>query len=196
MPKVVDAAARRAEIVRAAAKLISEGGFPRMTLANLARELGGSMRLVTHYFKDRQQLITALLEDGLRETDEILERLRGIESDRERLREALAWFLPDDPESLRLERVRLALIAQRDEEPVIAEFFDRVDRAMRSLLDCALPEGLSPEERERSVDVLRVWTSGMSLVSVEHPELWSPAYQRETLGRVLEHLSAAASREP
>ena len=185
MPRIDDSEARREQIVQAAAKLLSEGGFVNLTLRNLAKELGGSMRLVTHYFGDRQELITALLEQGLRDTDDVLLELSGIPDDAERLRHAVYWFLPLDPETLRLEKVRVALVVHQHTEPVIEDFFTSVDLAMRRVLDSALPASLAAEKRAMSVDLLRAWASGIALASVEHPEHWTPERQREVTDEFL-----------
>lgn len=188
MPRVVDVEGRREQAIAASAKLISEGGFPRLTLSNLAKELGGSMRLVTHYFRDRQELITALLESGLKDTENILESLAMMHDSRERLRTGLAWFLPDDPESLRLERVRVALILHKEEEPVIGNFFAEVEGAMRKVLAASLPQELPAEDRLMVTDMLRAWTTGIAVASVEHPEVWTPERQHVVLDYFLDHL--------
>lgn len=179
MPRIVDTEARREQIVDAAAKLLSEGGFPNLTLSKLAKELGGSMRLVTHYFRDRHDLITALLENGLREIDEVLAELAAIDDERQRIRYVLDWFLPAEPADLRLERVRVALVPHKDVEPVIADFFTGVDAAMRKVISAALPAGMVGSRHDLMVDILRAWTSGMALAAVEHPETWTVERQRE-----------------
>lgn len=185
MPRIVDAAERREQIVDAASKLLSEGGFVRLTLSNLAKELGGSVRLVTHYFRDRQELISALLDDGLKETETFMGELEKIEDPQDRLRAALEWFLPLDPRSLQLEKVRVALVVHKDVEPVIGEFFASVERAMRTTLRAAVTPLTDPADVEVLVDVLRAWTSGVALASVEHPEMWTPRKQLAVLDRFL-----------
>lgn len=194
MPRIVDTEARREQIVAAATKLLSEGGFVRLTLSNLAKELGGSMRLVTHYFRDRTDLITALLENGIRETDELLDELDRIEDARARLRYALEWFLPLDPATLQLEKVRVALVVHKDVEPVIAEFFSSVDLAMRRVLKAAVMPIADAADVDLLVDVLRAWTSGVALASVEHPEIWTPERQRAVLDDFLARFDFGSAR--
>lgn len=185
MPRIVDTAARRNEIVRAAETLLGQGGFPRLTLANLAKELGGSIRLVTHYFKDRDELISALLENGVREVDGVLEMLHSEDDPRERLRLALEWFLPDDDESVLQERVRIALITHQHSEPIIAEYFSTIEGLMRSVLHAAIPSDLPKARAELLVDIMRAWASGIALASVEHPETWTFKRQHEVMAEFL-----------
>lgn len=191
MPRIVDTEARREQIVASAVKLLGEGGFVKLTLSNLAKELGGSMRLVTHYFRDRQELISALLEEGLKENDDLHSELDGIGDVGARLRLVLEWFLPLDPHSLELEKARVALVVHKDVEPVIGEFFSTVDSAMRGTLRSALSPLADPAEVDVLVDVLRAWTSGVALASVEHPEIWTPEKQLQVLDEFLARFSFA-----
>lgn len=187
LPRLVDTEARRREVVNAAAKLVSRGGFEILTLSNLAKELGGSMRLVTHYFTDRKDLIVALLDAGLRETQSVLDDLQRIDDDRARMTCALSWLLPDDDESLQLERVRVALMVHREREPEVTAFFSKADEAVRAVLALALPKSSSWPE-ELFVDILRVWATGVALSTVEHPERWSPNRQREAMHLFVEQM--------
>lgn len=189
MPRIVDTEARREQIVTSAIKLLGEGGFVKLTLSNLAKELGGSMRLVTHYFRDRQELIGALLDEGLKDNDDLHADLEGIEDADARLRLVLEWFLPLDQRSLALEKARVALVVHKDVEPVIGDFFSTVDSAMRRTLRSALSPLADPAEVDLLVDVLRAWTSGVALASVEHPEIWTPEKQLQVLDEFLARFS-------
>jgi len=62
MPKYVDPQKRMDEIVDASERLLSTGGFTNLTLRNLAKQMGGSITLVTHYFESRAALVTAILD--------------------------------------------------------------------------------------------------------------------------------------
>ena len=188
MPRVVDAEARREQIVSAAIKILGEGGFARLSLSSLAKELGGSMRLVTHYFRDRQELISAILEDGSRETDDLLVELDAIADPERRLRYALEWFLILDEHSLELEKLRVALVVHRGVEPMIDEFFTAVDADMRRVLRTVVKPLVPMAHVDSLVDLLRAWTSGVVLVSIEHPEIWTPAKQLAILDDFLARL--------
>lgn len=188
MPKRVDAQERADQILTAAIRLLSEGGFVRLTLTNLADQLGGSITLVTHYYRNRQELIAGILARSQAQTTGFLERLHDIDDVDERLRYTLEWFLPLDDEGLQLERARVALAVHRDLEPVIAAFFDRVEPDMRGALRTAIGPFVPSDDLEPVVDVLRVWTSGMTLATVEHPEIWTPDRQRAALSEFLRHV--------
>ncbi|WP_251048863.1 TetR/AcrR family transcriptional regulator [Microbacterium sp. ISL-103] len=188
MPRVVDANARSAEIIDAAVKILSEGGFVKLTLSNLARELGGSMRLVTHYYADRPALVQGILDKMMRETDEVLAEIAQIDSPERKVRHTLDWFLLPDERSIREEKVRIALLVHKDVEPAIQRFFDAVEPAMRNLLREALSPVVPEEELEAKVDLTRVWTGGLALSVIEHPEAWPQQRQAQVMNEFLNAL--------
>jgi AcrR family transcriptional regulator len=168
---------------------LAEGGFPTFTLRSLAKRMGGSSTLITHYFPNRDALIGALLESVLSEADKKRGELLQIGEPHERLHAVLEYFLPDDPETLALERVRVALVAHRDAEPALRKFFDKLEPGMRGVMRAALEEFVDAEELNGMVDVLRAWTSGIALSAVEHPEIWTPERQRAALERFVSSLA-------
>lgn len=185
MPRIVDPQERADEILGAAIKILSEGGFARLTLSNLAKELGGSIRLVTHYFRNREELIHGIVERLTRETDAILDELRSLDDPRERLRRALAWFLLGDLQDTREESVRLAL-RDHQGDPAVDEFFDVVEPSMRRVLRVALGGDETTEVHESDVDLLRIWTSGIALNAIERPALWTIEHQERALDHLLQ----------
>lgn len=55
--------ARRAEIVTAFAKVLSQHGFSGATIAAVAEQAGVAPSLVHHYFADKAELLTSLMTD-------------------------------------------------------------------------------------------------------------------------------------
>lgn len=181
MPRFVDPDQRKAEIVSAVIELLSDGGFKNFTVRALAQKMGGSSTLVTHYFPTRDDLLVALHNYVLKDAEDQRGRLLEIDDPQERLHAVLAYFLPDDLRALNLERVRIAMAANRDSEPLVADFFSQLEPGMRGLIRASLEEFIPPEDLDSMVDLLRVWTSGMAVSAVEHPEIWTPERQRATL---------------
>ncbi|WP_219825488.1 TetR/AcrR family transcriptional regulator [Nonomuraea typhae] len=194
MPKYVDPEQRSREIVRAAVTVLSEGGFARFSLRNLAEQMGGSISLITHYFPNREALIGGLLDGVAANVAEFGETIRAVEDPVERLRRVIEWGLPlDDEEELAMERARIALLAHRDAEPAIGAFFMRLESVMRDLFREHVAELVDKDDLEFAVDLLRSWVNGINLSAVEHPEIWT----RDRQLRVLEHfLSTLPLREP
>lgn len=189
MPRYVDPVQRRAEIISAVIRALGEEGFSGFTIRSLAKRMGGSSTLVTHYFPTRESLLDALLSQTLEDAEKERETLLGIDDPRERLHAVLAFFLPDSEEALLLERVRVAMVPHMRIEPTVRDFFQRLEPGMRGLMRAALEEFVAPEQLDGMVDMLRVWTSGLALSAVEHPEIWTPERQRATLEQFLDSLA-------
>ncbi|MGW1668165.1 TetR/AcrR family transcriptional regulator [Streptomyces sp. NPDC002324] len=191
MPRYVDPEERVRQIATASLQALSEGGLSELTLRKIARRMGGSITLITHYFPNREALLEAVLEYVLADTDAFLEELEQIPDPRERLRTALEWFLPDTEEALRMERARVALLTHQGAEPVIGRYLQRMEPAMRAVLVRAVEELVPADELDGTVDIMRVWMSGIALSVVEHPEIWTPERQLAALERFLKLLSVA-----
>jgi AcrR family transcriptional regulator len=57
MPILVDGAQRRAEVVREATALVVEGGIQNLSFRNLAKALGCSTTVISHYFHDKNDVL-------------------------------------------------------------------------------------------------------------------------------------------
>ncbi len=131
-----------------------------------------------------------VLSDAESKSAELLE----IADPHDRLHAVLEWFLPNTPESLMVERVRVVLVAHIATEPVVADMSARMEPGMRGLMRQALAEFVDPAELEGMVDLLRAWTSGVVLSAVEHPDLWTPERQAAALDRFLSSFELPLSR--
>ncbi len=55
---------RRLEVAQAAWRVIVREGLDRTSMRAIAQELGSSTGVVTHYFRDKEELILFALEQG------------------------------------------------------------------------------------------------------------------------------------
>ena len=108
MPKVVDPAEKRADLVAASRQVIAAEGLSGATLRRVAAKAGCTTGALTHYFADRQALLTAALRDAHRQAGmRMLEASRQEPKGRKRLEGVLRESLPLD--ELRLEEWRVWL---------------------------------------------------------------------------------------
>ncbi|MEU2232215.1 TetR/AcrR family transcriptional regulator [Streptomyces vietnamensis] len=177
MPIFVDHDQRREQIVTAATRVLGELGFAKFTLRAVGKRLGGSVTLVTHYFPSRDALLDALLERTLSEARSKQDELMRIADPHERLRATIEYFLPLDEETMLIERARVALASHRDVEPAVAEHMEQIDPGMRALVRVAIAEFIPSDQLESTVDLIRLWTAGVVLTFIEHPETWTPERQ-------------------
>ena len=185
MPRVVDSDVRRRDIAAVAISLLVRDGVAGLSLRNIAAEMGGSLTLVTHYYANRQELMTDLArqicETWQSEIDDMDEA--HVEA-RDRLRTFTAWLLPLTEDAIHNERARIALLAA-DNDPdcrqVLVEFDDYLREQLRLRV-----AGLVPKKSASTiVDLLRAFTSGVVLDTQLNPELWSAKRQLTLLDAML-----------
>lgn len=188
MPKAVDADDRRREIAHAALKLIATRGYGSMTLRAVAAELNGSLTMVTHYYANRAALLEDMANQLMSEYNDDLARMdEDIDDPWLRLGRFLQWMVPLDEESVIEEKARIILAAEtRSQHPGIQSILDTWDREMRRAMKqrvAAVVEG--PEDVDALTETLRVFTNGVVLSVIEHPDDWPAARQLTVLERFL-----------
>jgi AcrR family transcriptional regulator len=185
MPRYVDHEDRRSQIIQATIQVLAEQGPSGLSFSGVARRMGGSTTVVTHYFHTRQQLLDALVEDLASWPDDVAKLEAGADDPRERLRLFLQWLLPCDEQGLREETARVNLIGERDTRIRTEHLFAAWDQNIRGLLARHV-EQLFPAQRVPAiVDVLRSTTNGITLSTVEHPDQWPPERQFAVVDEVL-----------
>jgi len=181
VPVFVDHEERREQIVTAATQVLGEVGFAKFTLRAVGKRLGGSVTLVTHYFPSREALLDAMLDRTLAEAKATQEELASIPDARQRLRATIEYFMPLDEEGMMIERGRVALASHRNVESIVAEHMERIDPGMRELIRVAIADFIAPDQLAATVDLIRLWTAGIVLTSVEHPQTWTNERQLQAL---------------
>jgi AcrR family transcriptional regulator len=108
MPKVVDHAERRAEIVASTWRLIARQGFATTSLREINREMGNAYGAVGHYFKNKDQLLIAAFQHVFNATNLRFEARGGAAmKSLEALRALSEEVMPLDEE--RLLEARIAI---------------------------------------------------------------------------------------
>ncbi len=85
---------RRKEIVAIAARLFKENSFDRTTVRMLAAATGLKSGSLFHHFKDKEEMLVAVIESGLKKSiDTIQLRTTGIEDIDKKLLAAIQGHL-------------------------------------------------------------------------------------------------------
>lgn len=111
MPKIIDVDERRAELARAASRLIARSGISAATLRDVAAEAGLTTGALTHYFADKR----ALMLHTFRESLEGRKRVRATREPTDpvsALVQALESSLPVDDDRRRHWVVSVAFCAE------------------------------------------------------------------------------------
>jgi AcrR family transcriptional regulator len=187
MPKYVDNEKRRDDIVRVATKVLAEDGYENFSLRKVGRLLGGSQSLVTHYFKNRETLFSALGAIMAEKWESELPLLIGNHNDsREKLRQLMLWLIPNTPEKIEGERWRMQLSAARHRDPIAAQILMDFDSYVRKQLTNIIRELVDAKKVEHTIDMIRAVSSGVELEAHEHG--WSPDRQETVVNDALDRI--------
>lgn len=195
MPKVVDPQERRDEVLAAAWRVIQRDGLKGATIRAIAAEAGASTAVVTHYFRNKDEVLRSALDlshaqIGARRQEK-LEGLHGIAA----LETALLHMLPLDSErqiELHVE-VNFWVRAISDERSREQHLLSH-DRSV-SLLTRLVTEAAEAGEIEavpsaaRVAEGLLAFIDGLGVDALMHPNRVSPPRQRALLRDQLDRLT-------
>ncbi|MEO1210841.1 MAG: TetR/AcrR family transcriptional regulator [Cyanobacteria bacterium J06638_20] len=101
---------RRLEVSEAAWHVIVREGLDRTSMRAIAQEMGCTTGVVTHYFRNKQELILFALHQVAEKLQTFMEKATQSVSGIERLVAMLSAFLPIDAERQEILRVWLAFL--------------------------------------------------------------------------------------
>lgn len=185
MPAVVDHESRREHVARIAADIIARIGIEAVTMRQIAAEAGFSTTIVTHYFRNKQELLlhTYRVAAGNAQA-RVAATLQRDPCDLPGCLEAL---LPQDDASLRDWKVYLAFwhtaVLDPDFAAEQASQALNARRLLAGVLKARAQAGLRPhaDEIDETAKRLLVIIVGVAVQSVFDPVMWSPDEQRRFL---------------
>ena len=191
MPRVVNHDERREEIAEAAWKVIEREGLARADLRKIAREVGYTTGVITHYFRDKRELMSFAF--GLL-VDRSMARMSRASAEAG-LMEALAQVLPLDKERRRETTVWLAMVSASLTDPELAEElrlrYRQAREAMLPVFGIALEQGLGEDPEDVGDELLAV-VDGITIDALSDPERYPPDRQLALLQRALVRLGLPA----
>ena len=192
---MVDHDVRRREVAEAVWRVLADTGFAGLSLRTVAREMGATTGLLTHYFRSKRELVQHALEVVHERTTPRMAAagagLGGVEGLRARLRAVLV----DGEEATALSKVWVGFwdLALADAELGLAEAarYERWRERLRPLVDEAIDAGAlaAGRDRETVVDVLTAFTHGLVVQALFDPERFPAQRQYAVLDELLAALS-------
>ena len=191
MPRRVDAGQRRAEIAALVVDVIQREGAASATVRRVSDAGGFSIGVITHYFRDKDELIACafdwLAERSFGELDKTLARAGpGLQ----RLRAALEFMVP-----LQRERsfpaVWLSLWSGAMHNPALADVHRRYYARWRRILRQCIAESARRDEIERphaladAVDLLAAGVDGLWLAVTFEGGRFSGPRRRRLVSQLL-----------
>jgi TetR/AcrR family transcriptional regulator, transcriptional repressor of aconitase len=173
---------KRAAVLQAAAEVIGEQGFEGASMREIARTAGCTTGVLTHYFRNKDEMITAALDAAFDQLEMRPEQRPGQDS-LESLRLSLLETLPVDAETRLWWKVWLHAVSRAVADPAMAQWhahrYARIRGAIRDALDRAEAEQvLAPGiDLDDATDHLLGWYDGIATHATLEPDRYSPQRQ-------------------
>jgi TetR/AcrR family transcriptional repressor of bet genes len=192
MPKIVDHDQRRDSIAKAACEVIASVPLDRLTLRDIANAAGYTTGAVSHYFADKDEVLTAALDWVFRAREQRLQN--EFKTGQPDLRQILCQHLPLDHDRVVESRVMCAFIGKVYADERLSavrrsralQLHDFFQRALEFCRDAGLvAQGI---DLEKEAELLLDLIMGISMRTSLDPERWPPNKQIEHLDAYLERL--------
>ena len=191
MPKVVDHAERRRELVEAIWKVIAEDGIESLTMRRVASAAGCTTGRISHYFNNREELLSSALSAA---HDKAEGRMIAIAKTalpaRERLKLVAYEGLPLDAARLREWKVWIVFWAAATSSSSLSDHNKARYRGWRNLLLRLFAdiESLSKSDSETHVDELLALIDGLGLRVALDPSASLRKLARKTIDEYVARL--------
>ncbi|WP_280447471.1 TetR/AcrR family transcriptional regulator [Nocardia cyriacigeorgica] len=177
-----DHAAKRTELLEAAASVIATEGYAKATMRRVAERAGYTTGAVTYYFANKEEMVLALVVSRFDRYDAMIESIRGTTDVRELMEQ---WFqLGQD---MKFWPLMPELLTSARSEPRIAELIAQRYAKFRAeyaaVLAAAQERGTVRDDIPALVlsDQLSAMADGWALLYPVEPERFTPAQTRELI---------------
>ena len=183
MPQPVDHEARRKQVAAIGAMLLAKAGLEGVTFRDIARAAGYSTAIVSHYFRNKRELMTYIFRSAAQGTvakvDEDLAAGKPLQ-------ECVELLLPLDEERTRDWQVWIAFWGHVANDPEMLLEQQRRAREALDLIKRVLAReyaGLDIDEQTVELRARRLLTmiTGLATETVFDPQQWTPERQRAVL---------------
>jgi AcrR family transcriptional regulator len=175
VPKVVDPAERRHELVEAVMRVIRRDGLEQASVRNVAREAGLSMGSLRHYFASQSELMVFAFRTVIDRIESRLAMLEPEPDPRRRAERVLAELLPLDDERRAENEVWLAFTSRAMVDPALRalrdEGYDALQAGCRAMLTDLSAAGLAPTDVRAETQRLHAWLDGLAVHAAMRPDL-------------------------
>jgi TetR/AcrR family transcriptional repressor of bet genes len=187
MPKVVDIEATKMRIVRATWAVITSEGIQSVSMRRVATEANSSTGLITHYFRDKDELVTyayrVVLDKMIADATRSVQRERGVT---DRLLAAVEAIEPTNAQMKQFTVVLMNFWGQAAFNEAYAARCRQDYRRWRDLIGRVVREGVAsgelyPDTDVRAVtDLVTLLSDGLSVGMTLTPNAY-PADRRRAL---------------
>jgi TetR/AcrR family transcriptional repressor of bet genes len=187
MPKVVDHAARRAELVDAAWRVIAAEGLEAATVRRIAQAAGCTTGLVTHYFESKDDMLVAALREVHRRAGQRMIRHVGGADIADVLLEVFLDALPMDQDRQLEWKVWLAFWGRAATDERLRQEQQRRYAEWRGLLGKLIRRAHPADaaaERRSAVDLIAGAIDGLGIQATLEPAKFTDARLRKAASAI------------
>ncbi|MBP0021789.1 MAG: TetR family transcriptional regulator C-terminal domain-containing protein [Cyanobacteria bacterium SBLK] len=183
---------RRLEVSEAAWRVIVREGLDRTSLRAIAQEMGCTTGVVTHYFRNKQELILFALTQVTERLKTAMERSLESASGVERLIAILCAFLPLDAKRQEIVRVWLAFLGYAVGRETLMKEHQQSATQLREILVKELKVLQNSRLLQSDIDpnieanALLALANGVSLDSLIQADCLTPAQQESVIREYVE----------
>lgn len=184
MPAIVSHGKRRTLIATVVKRIVAESGMEAVTVRNVAREAGFSSTIVSHYFRNKHDLLTftygSIRTRAVQMIEEAFHRNAGV-------LECFETLLPINDDNLADWQAWFGFWGKTTSDPGLAAErvanVEATNELFQRILKHAKRRGELPENLDTSVHANRIqmFINGLSSFVVMNPAGWPPAAQRAVL---------------
>ena len=196
MPKIVEHEARRAEVAQATWRVILRDGVENVRIRDIADELGLTTSVVTHYFRDKEELMMFVLTQVYNRIEirqaKATTRLRGAK----RLEQLLLSAMPFDEKGLIEWKIWIAAIGRSIGHEKLLEAHRKHTARMRKLtlleLEQFQSEGLISNKINLKLEtpLILAIVDGLGVNMVLDPEVFANTAQIKAVERLIKDVVA------
>ncbi|MEM9484091.1 MAG: TetR/AcrR family transcriptional regulator [Cyanobacteria bacterium P01_F01_bin.116] len=189
---------RRLEVSEAAWRVIVREGLDRTSMRAIAQEMSCTTGVVTHYFRNKQELILFALHQVTERLQVLMERAVAECSGCDRLVAMLSSFLPIDQERQEILRVWMAFLGYAVGRADLMAHHQQSAGGLRQMIIQELTmlqnqgDIRSAVDPEQEANVLLALVNGVSLDTLIQAKSLSHEQQKSVLRRYVNGLRGAA----
>lgn len=175
----VDRSSRRAEVAEAAYHLVAEQGLEMLTVRGVAKAMGCSTAVVSHYFTGKQDLLSAVYDLT---SERAFERWEAVETAGGDLCECLRAVLPTDTVMRQYWRVYFSFWSVAGTDPELGSIHSRMlersqGNARRVMARDHNFVRFEPEDRESLIRQVLALQTGIATQASISEKYWPPEQQ-------------------
>ena len=200
MPKIVDHEERKIEIVEATWKVIEKMGIAEVTTRRIAKESGYSIGVLTHYFDNKDDILSAALnvlyQQNIERCKEHLNTYESLES----LWAILCEQIPLTKRTLLESKVTIAFSGIALGNPKLSKCFKDSDdewhgntkKLIENLQKTKLVSSANNADEMTSEIITHLY--GLGVIAIHNPRRYPPIYLKESLYKKLISLNIKAEK--